>query len=212
MMRKIVSTLIFTFLINILPLLFKPELLLNYKALIILFGGLTMFLTQPAFSLEETLENKATDRFSIVIILLASGLSVSSSLVEWGYFGRRNSNFFFTVLGMFMIGSGLVLRVAAILTLGKFFTATARATKQQILVKNGPYSFIRHPSYAGAIIVMTGVPVLLNNTVTFFSTVLLLTLAYNIRIKNEEKVLISIFGDRYVRYSERVKKMIPHIW
>jgi len=211
-MRKIVSTLIFTFFINILPLLFRPELLLNYKPIIVLIGGLAMFLTQPAFSLEETLQHKITDRFSIVIILLASGISVSSSLVEWGYFSKRNSSSFFTGMGIFMIASGLLLRIAAILTLGKFFTATARSTKQQILVKNGPYSLIRHPSYAGAIIVMTGVPVLLNNTVTFFSTVALLILAYSIRIKNEEKVLISIFGDKYVQYSQRVKKMIPHIW
>jgi protein-S-isoprenylcysteine O-methyltransferase Ste14 len=104
------------------------------------------------------------------------------------------------------------LRIAAIRALGKFFTATARVTKQQILVKNGPYAIIRHPSYLGAIIVMTGVPVLLSNTVTLFSTVVLLTLAYSIRIKNEEKVLVSIFGDKYVRYSQRVKRMIPHIW
>jgi len=211
-MRKFFSTFIFTFFINFFPLLFKPQLLLHYKSLIVLVGGLTMFLTQPAFSLEETLEHKTTDRFSILIILFASAISVSSSLVEWGYFSRRDSYLFFTVLGILMIGSGLLLRISAILTLGKFFTATARATRQQILVKNGPYSLIRHPSYAGAIIVMTGVPVLLNNIVTFFSTILLLTLAYNIRIKNEEKVLISIFGDKYVQYSERVKKMIPHIW
>jgi len=212
MIRKIVSTSIFTFFINILPLLFKPHLLLNYKPIIILIGGLTMFLTQPAFSLEETMENKTTDRFSILIILLASGISVSSSLVEWGYFSKRNSNFFFTALGVLMIASGLALRISAILTLGKFFTATARITRQQVLVENGPYALIRHPSYAGAIIVMTGVPVLLNNTVTFFSTVLLLTLAYVIRIKNEEKVLVSIFGDKYLQYSEKVKKIIPRIW
>ena len=211
-MRKIVSTLIFTFLINILPLLFKPELLLDYRAIIVLIGGLTMFLTQPAFSLEETLENKKTDRFSILIILVASGVSVSSSLVEWAYFGRKNFSSFLPALGIFMIAAGLALRISAIITLGKFFTATARATKQQILVKKGLYGIIRHPSYLGAIIVMTGVPVLLNNTVTLFSTIVLLILAYSIRIKNEEKVLVSIFGDKYVRYSQRVKRMIPHIW
>lgn len=211
-MRKIVFTLIFTFFINILPLLFAPQLLLHYKAIIILVGGLAMFLTQPAFSLQETIDNRMTDRYSILVILLASGISVSSSLIEWAYFSDRSPVFFFTALGIFMIVAGLILRIYAILTLGKFFTATARATKQHILVKTGPYSIIRHPSYAGAIIVMTGVPILLNNILTFFSTIFLLTLAYYIRIKNEEKVLISIFGDKYRQYSLSVKKMIPHIW
>ena len=125
---------------------------------------------------------------------------------------RKNSSFFLPALGIFMIGAGLALRIAEIRALGKFFTATARTTKQQILVKNGPYGIIGHPSYLGAIIVMTGVPVLLNNTVTLFSTVVLLTSAYSIRIKNEEKVLVSIFGDKYVRYAQKVKRMIPHIW
>lgn len=187
-------------------------MLLHYKSLIVLAGGLTMFLTQPAFSLEETITNKNTDRYSILIILIASAISVSSSLVEWAYFNKRESKFFFTALGILMITGGLLLRISAILTLGKFFTATARATRQQILVKTGPYSLIRHPSYAGAIIVMTGVPVLLNNVVTLFSTVMLLALAYYIRIKNEEKLLVVIFGDKYVQYSSSVKKMIPYIW
>ena len=211
-MQKIVSTLIFVFIVNIFPLLFKPELLVQFKPIIILIGTLAMFLTQPAFSLEETRNNKHTDKYSIVFILIASAISVGSSLIEWAYFSDQSSNLFLTILGILMIIIGLIIRITAINTLGKFFTATARTTNEHLLITSGPFSIMRHPSYAGAILVITGVPVLLNNLITFFSTILLLFFAYDFRIKSEEKVLISTFGEKYLQYSLKVKKIVPHLW
>ncbi len=211
-MQKIVSTLIFVVIVNIFPLLFKPELLVQFKPIIILIGTLAMFLTQPAFSLEETRNNKHTDKYSIVFILIASAVSVGSSLIEWAYFSDQSSNLFLTLLGILMIIIGLIIRITAIHTLGKFFTATARTTNEHLLITSGPFSIMRHPSYAGAILVITGVPVLLNNLITFFSTILLLFFAYDFRIKSEEKVLISTFGEKYLQYSLKVKKIVPHLW
>ena len=211
-MQKIISTLIFVFIVNIFPLLFKPELLVQFKPIIILIGTLAMFLTQPAFSLEETRNNKHTDKYSIVFILIASAVSVGSSLIEWAYFSDQSSNLFLTIVGILMIIIGLIIRITAINTLGKFFTATARTTNEHLLITSGPFSVMRHPSYAGAILVITGVPVLLNNLITFFSTILLLFFAYDFRIKSEEKVLISTFGEKYLQYSLKVKKIVPHLW
>ncbi|MEP6467195.1 MAG: isoprenylcysteine carboxylmethyltransferase family protein [Parafilimonas sp.] len=211
-MRKVISTIVFVFFMNVLPLLFKPELLINYKSIFILAGALAMFLTQPAFSMQEAVTNKTTDRFSIVIILLVSVINVSSSLVEWAYFNNRQPNAYLTILGMVMICSGLLFRVYSITTLGKYFTATARATNKHILIKAGPYSIVRHPSYLGAIVVMLGVPVMLNNRVTLFTTIILLTIAYVIRINTEEKLLNSFFGEEYRQYSIHVKRLIPFIW
>lgn len=211
--RKVVSTIVFVFLMIVLPLLFKPGLLFHYKTIIILAGALAMFFTQPAFSIQEVVTNKKTDRYSIVIILLASIFSVSLSLIEWAYFkNSQQSSVLFTISGIALICAGLALRLYSIFTLGKYFTATARSTNEHILIKSGPYSIVRHPSYLGAMIVMIGVPVLLNNVITFFITIILLCIAYLIRINAEEKLLISIFGDEYKKYSLYVKKLIPGIW
>jgi protein-S-isoprenylcysteine O-methyltransferase Ste14 len=212
-MRKVISTIVFVFPMIILPLLFKPALLFHYKPIIILVGALAMFFTQPAFSVQEVVTNKKTDRYSIVIILLASIFSVGLSLVEWAYFkDPQQSSVLFTITGIALICSGLILRLYSIVTLGKYFTATARSTNEHLLIKSGPYSLVRHPSYLGAMIVMIGVPVLLNNVITLFITIILLSIAYVIRINAEEKLLISIFGDEYKNYSLYVKKLIPGIW
>lgn len=211
-MQKIVSTIIFVFIINIFPLLLKPELLIQPKPIVILIATLAMFLTQPAFSFEETKSNKSTDRYSIIFILIASAISVSSSLIEWAYFSNQSSNLFLTLLGILMVTVGLIIRVTAIRTLGKFFTATARVTDKHILITSGIFSMVRHPSYAGAILVITSVPIILNNMYTFFSTILLLIFVYDYRIRSEEKVLISTFGEKYLKYSSEVKKIVPHLW
>jgi protein-S-isoprenylcysteine O-methyltransferase Ste14 len=211
-MRKLASTLIFLFIITVSPLIFKPELLLNYKMAVIYIGGLVIFLTQPAFNVQETLNNKVTDKFSILFILIASGISISGSIIEWAYFGNITTNVFITILGIVMIIFGLAVRISAINTLGKYFTATARSTAQHILIKTGPYSIVRHPSYIGAIIALIGVPVFLNNVLTPFLTVLLLSVVYSMRIKNEDKLLINMFGEEYIRYAVNVKAIIPYIW
>jgi len=211
-MRKVISSIIIVFFMNIFPLLFKPELLLHYKSIIILITALAIFLTQPAFSFNETVDNKTTDKFSIIIILFTSILCVGSSLAEWAYFNDKNSNLILSILGLLFIIGGLAIRIFSIITLGKYFTATARATERHVLIKSGPYSLVRHPSYLGAIMVMIGVPLLLNNTITLFTTIILLWIAYTTRINTEEKLLNAVFGNDYRQYSMRVKKLIPFIW
>ena len=72
--------------LNIFPLVFKPHLIIDYKIIIIIIEGLCMWLTQPGFSMAETKENQKTDKLSILLILLASSLSVVFAEVEWAYF------------------------------------------------------------------------------------------------------------------------------
>ena len=83
--RKIVSTIVFVFLMIVLPLLFKPGLLFHYKTIIILAGALAMFFTQPAFSIQEVVTNKkagfnAWSR-SVALYLLPKLLNREAALV-----------------------------------------------------------------------------------------------------------------------------------
>ena len=53
------------------------------------------------------------------------------------------------VLGLAAIVGGSALREWAVLTLGTTFTFDVRVASDQHVVTNGPYRFLRHPSYPG---------------------------------------------------------------
>ncbi len=80
------------------------------------------------------------------------------------------------------------------------------------MVQDGPYRFVRHPSYSASLIALTGVACLTFNWLGFFAIVLGCLAAYWIRISVEEKVLISNLGDDYRQYSARTKRLIPWVF
>ncbi|KAG6915473.1 hypothetical protein DXG01_011340, partial [Tephrocybe rancida] len=62
----------------------------------------------------------------------------------------------FFVLGHLIGISGTILRVQSFRTLGHLFTFELSLRKNHTLVVNGPYAFVRHPSYVGLILTILG--------------------------------------------------------
>jgi protein-S-isoprenylcysteine O-methyltransferase Ste14 len=213
MKRKILFTLFAVIILNIIPLLLKPELILNFKTIILIFSAIVLWLSQPAFSTSDMNTNKESDKLSLLFILLASCISVFSSVVEWAYFTKNKSGInLITVIGIIFLLSGIILRVWSINILGKHFTATVKVTKEHELIKYGPYRFIRHPSYLGALIAITGCPLFLNNRITVLICFTAMMLAYYFRIRFEEKALSAHFGKFYDDYKKSTYRLLPLIW
>jgi protein-S-isoprenylcysteine O-methyltransferase Ste14 len=80
------------------------------------------------------------------------------------------------------------------------------------VVQDGPYRFVRHPSYSAGMIAMTGVACLTFNWLGFIVVFGGSLVAYLVRISVEENVLISNLGDEYRRYAARTKRLIPWIF
>lgn len=212
-MKKIVFTLFAVFILNILPFLFYPELLLHFKTITLIIAACCIWLTQPAFSMKETKENKEEDKFSILFILLAASVSIVSANIEWANnFPADESNYTITIIGLCMIVLGIIIRVWAILTLGKYFTATVVVQQKQTLITSGPYKIVRHPSYLGAFLSIVGCAVFLNAYISIAVAAILMCSCYVVRIKAEEKALVHYFGNEYVEFSQKTKRLFPFIW
>jgi protein-S-isoprenylcysteine O-methyltransferase len=111
-----------------------------------------------------------------------------------------------------LILAGIALRLWAILHLGKFFTVDVGIQSEQRVVQDGPYRFVRHPSYSGGLIAMTGIACLTFNWLGFIVIVACCLAAYIIRITVEENVLMNSLGDDYRRYAARTKRLIPWVF
>lgn len=60
------------------------------------------------------------------------------------------------VFGVIVMWSGLATRVWAVVALGGAFRITVEVDPDQAVVTSGPYKWIRHPSYAGLLLILAG--------------------------------------------------------
>jgi protein-S-isoprenylcysteine O-methyltransferase Ste14 len=113
--------------------------------------------------------------------------------------------------GIFLIVVGIFLRQWAIFILGRFFTTTVSVQKDQKVVDDGPYRFIRHPSYLGMLLTLIGIGVALRSWVGILVILVICCFAIGYRIHIEERVLVSELGDDYIQYMKRTKRLIPFV-
>lgn len=108
--------------------------------------------------------------------------------------------------------AGLALRIWSILVLGAAFRSTITVDARQPVVDHGPYRWIRHPSYTGALVTTIGVGLAFGNWLSLAIAFLLPTAAMMRRISVEERALTEVLGQPYVSYRERTKRLLPGLW
>jgi protein-S-isoprenylcysteine O-methyltransferase Ste14 len=116
------------------------------------------------------------------------------------------------LLADLLIVAGTALRIWSIIHLGKFFTVDVGIQQGHHVIQDGLYRFVRHPSYSGAMLALTGIALLTFNWLGFFIIIGCSLTAYCLRLSVEEKVLLRNLGEDYRRYAERTKRLIPGIY
>jgi protein-S-isoprenylcysteine O-methyltransferase len=137
----------------------------------------------------------------------------------FGFMLARNVSFLnwpdslaIVVLADLLLTLGIVLRIWSIVHLGRFFTVDVAIQEGQQVVRDGPYRFVRHPSYSGSMIALIGLACLTFNWLGFVVILACSFLAYTLRISVEEKVLFQNLGEEYRKYAEHTKRLIPGIY
>jgi protein-S-isoprenylcysteine O-methyltransferase Ste14 len=116
------------------------------------------------------------------------------------------------VVGLIVAWAGMLLRLWAVLTLGRFFTTTVVVRAEQTVVAGGPYRFVRHPSYLGVLILLLGLGLALGDGASAAAMVALPTLGLMWRIRVEEAALRAGLGNSYLEYCSGRARLIPGIW
>jgi protein-S-isoprenylcysteine O-methyltransferase Ste14 len=114
-------------------------------------------------------------------------------------------------LGLGLEVAGLGLRAWSMRTLGSSYSRTLRVQSAQQLVDRGPYRFVRHPGYAGSLMIWTGFALTSRSFPVVEVVGGLLGLAYHRRVGAEEALLHRELPG-YVAYSKRTKRLIPFVW
>jgi protein-S-isoprenylcysteine O-methyltransferase Ste14 len=115
------------------------------------------------------------------------------------------------VLGVLMILLGSLLRRYCWRTLGEYFTGDVRARPDQPVIRSGPYSLVRHPSYTAGVMMFMGIGLALGNWVSFALVTVAVIVTYSYRVVIEERTLLETIGDPYRSYMKERKRFIPYI-
>jgi protein-S-isoprenylcysteine O-methyltransferase len=155
------------------------------------------------------------DRGSLLLIILlfwlgiALSFSLSFLLPQAAIPGKRKLIF---LSGLVVMLAGIAFRWHAMSVLGRFFTVNVAIQEGHTLVETGPYRYIRHPSYTGALITELGVGLALGNWASLLALLICAGIGYSYRISIEEKALLAAFGDPYRNYMRRTARLIPFVF
>ncbi len=110
-----------------------------------------------------------------------------------------------------MLIAGAVLRRHCFNALGKSFTGTVVVSKDQRIVQDGVYRFVRHPSYTAAFLMFIGIGIALGSWISVAILFFVHCYLYGIRVAVEERALLETLGEPYREYMSRTKRFIPFV-
>lgn len=144
-----------------------------------------------------TCELYAFGRFLTVFVAMGTVTHwVEMSLISW--------------LGLALFIFGVLFRLKAISTLGRFYSHRVRLVGEHRIIDTGPYQYVRHPAYTGMLTAHFGFVLFFYNPWAMAAFLLVLLPAVVMRIKVEEVALYELEG--YSAYADTHKRIFPLVW
>lgn len=154
--------------------------------------------------------DRGSFRFLVAMIWIGIGLAFAAC------FGLKQAAIPWMRTGLFFAGvtlmwAGIAFRYYAMRVLGRYFTYQVNVSTGQTVIEAGPYRYIRHPSYTGAIITVIGLGLALGNWASLIGLVGCVLIGYAYRIHVEEATLIVALGEPYKAYMQRTRRLVPFV-
>jgi len=114
-------------------------------------------------------------------------------------------------LGVALFAAGGALRIWPVSVLGRRFSGLVAIQPEHTLVTSGIYRVIRHPSYLGLLVNLLGWVLAFRSGVGVLLTALIIP-PLVARIRAEERLLRTQFGDEYGAYCARTSRLVPGLY
>jgi protein-S-isoprenylcysteine O-methyltransferase Ste14 len=116
------------------------------------------------------------------------------------------------IAGLVLILAAMALRVWVRAHLRSQYSGHVEVQVGHILVKSGPYGFVRHPGYSGFLLLALGLTCGYSSWIGLVALIVLLLPGLAYRMKVEERLLSEQFGEEYRIYKLKTRQIIPLIW
>lgn len=117
-----------------------------------------------------------------------------------------------SIAGFLIFFSGIFIHFAGIHTLDKQWSTEVVINKDHKLIDTGIYAVIRNPIYAGMLLEVFGLGLAMSNWRSLLMILIPNLFSFGYRIFVEEKMLRKQFGDAYIQYARKTKRLIPGLF
>jgi protein-S-isoprenylcysteine O-methyltransferase Ste14 len=154
------------------------------------------------------------DRGTRLVIGLGAYLGITAGLAIAREPRLRDlaNNWWTLGLGLAVVLAGAGLRDWAILSLGHYFRRQVTIEQGQRIVRRGPYRVLRHPSYAGLLLIFAGFGLTFGSWFSAAAVSLIVFAGMLPRIRVEERALARALGPDYADYAKSTARLLPHVW
>jgi protein-S-isoprenylcysteine O-methyltransferase Ste14 len=161
--------------------------------------------------------DKKRDRSSIVGLALQC---FSYAIVWWGrrppftamVSGSQWLEVLVAIIAIAAAVGSVMLITAAVRTLGKEWSITARMVENHKLAHEGPYARVRHPIYTGMLGMLIATGLAVSDWIALFAAIVVFAIGTWIRVRIEERLLRETFGQSFEDYAREVPAVIPGIF
>jgi protein-S-isoprenylcysteine O-methyltransferase Ste14 len=158
-------------------------------------------------------ERPTDDAHSFVVLWVATGVGTTTALLlPFTGVATMPAPALAFWLGIAVMLAGFLLRLAAIRWLGRLFSHRVAVRPDHRVVEAGPYRFVRHPSYTGAVVTYLGIGVACGNWLSIATAVAGAFVGFAYRIRVEEQFLRRELAG-YETYAEKTPyRLVPFVW
>ncbi|MHA1232775.1 MAG: methyltransferase family protein [Candidatus Helarchaeota archaeon] len=145
----------------------------------------------------------------LYLLIIGVPISITTLIVNFIFFPSLKfiivNPTFNTIIGLTLLVIGILIWIYSVKQISKF-------VKNEKLFTKGLYNYIRHPLYAAILLFLIPSLILLLRALLGLFIIPAFFLIFHFSIRKEEKQLIQKFGQEYIDYSKKTKRLIPKIY
>ncbi len=107
------------------------------------------------------------------------------------------------------LSDGLV--AGGFILIGSAWSVLYQAQRNHLVAASGPYAYLRHPQYAGFIVIMLGFLLQWPTVITLIMFPILVTMYVRLA-RHEEREALTDFGESYTKYATQTPAFLPRLF
>jgi protein-S-isoprenylcysteine O-methyltransferase Ste14 len=176
-----------------------------YAYAILLVGWLVWFLPFPITRWNRNAPQKRDPRARWGLLIQ----SIAYVLLWQGHFWEQSPAPWRVALSVLFLALAALLSWTSTRALGRHLRFDAALSPDHELVCTGPYRIIRHPIYTSMFCLLLGTGFMLTSPIPFAVAVLIFLIGTEVRVRIEDNLLASRFGEQFHTYQQTVSAYIP---
>ena len=133
------------------------------------------------------------------------------SLLWQGHFWERPLPVWRVVISIILFVLAAVLSWTSSRALEGQLRVDAALGADHRLVRSGPYALVRNPIYTSMLLVLCAIAVIIVGWKLFVAALLLFVIGTEIRVRIEERLLASHFGEEFQAYKRNIPAYLPFL-